>query len=271
MNGWLLLLGLAFLTAACRTFEHRFFRRLWMLGLLATSFGAAWLLFGSPAAGLIGILIWPALPWIELLTRVRTMRLPIEHRIRQMPPPSSAAFPALGDLTEEVESEGFEFLRDAGWEWGEFRQNFRLFYREDDRALAAICFVSQQDVSFFYLSISSRDTAGRTWVTWNYPFPPNMKLSPSLRLNRQPPDVTFFDMYQNHLGFLALNGVTTADLAPVDETTATEMLAREQRREVDHNLRAGILKRVDDESVAYSFRGLFYLWTQLIFHVLRAR
>ncbi len=271
MTEWLLVLGLAVMTSAFRTFQGRLFHGLWVAGILATSFCATWFLFDHPLAGLLGVLIWPALPWIELLTRVRAMRLPFESRIKQMPPPPSSAFPALGDLTDEVEAEGFEFLRDVGWEWKDCRQNFRLLYRSEDRALAAICFISQLNISFFYISISSRDTSGCTWVTWNYPFPPHMKISPSLRLNRQPMDTTFFDMYQNHIGFLTLNDITASNLTPLDEITALEIISNEQRRELDHNLRAGILRRVDEESVAYSLRGLFYLWTQLIFHLLRAR
>lgn len=271
MNEWLLLLGLAVFTLACRSFRHKFFKRLWLLGLLATSFGAAWLLTGHPVGGLLGLLLWPALPWIELLTRVRSLRLPARHHIRPMPPPSAGVFPALADLTAEAESEGFEFLRDVGWEWRQFRHTFRLLYRPDDRALAAICLATQDSLSFYYLSISSRDQSGRTWVTWNYPFPPSLKHSPDLRLNPQPGDITFFDMYQNHIGFLLLNRVRFEDLTPLDETTAIEILAREHQRELDHNLRAGILKRVDGDSVAYSLRGLFYLWAQLMFHFLRAR
>jgi len=271
MTEWMFLLGLGVLTLAFRSYDHPLLQRLGVLGILVTSFCAGWFTTGQPLVGLLFALVWPALPWLELLTRVRHLRLPMEKNLHSMPPPSSNTFPALNDLTEEVEAEGFEFLRDAGWEWDEFRQHFRIFYREEDRAHAAICLSSQSDVSFYYISISSRDNSGRTWMTWTYPFPATMKLPPSLVLNRQKAQLSFFDMYQNHIGFLSANFITSEDLMSQNEESITSSLEEDLKQQITHNLRAGILKPAEENSVRYSFRGLFFIWTQFLADILRAR
>ena len=90
----------------------------------------------------------------------------------------SDTFPALSEITREIEEEGFVHVGDAGWDWEDFRQFFRLFYREEDRAQAAICLNEQRDFSFYYLRISSRTKDGTVWTTWNYPLSYGLKLSP---------------------------------------------------------------------------------------------
>ncbi len=99
---------------------------------------------------------WLFLPWLEILTRIRTLRLPKEKQLRPKSPPSSDTFPTLNEITREIENEGFVHVNDAGWDWEDYRQFFRLFYKEEDRAQATICLNEQHDLSFYYLRISSR-------------------------------------------------------------------------------------------------------------------
>ncbi|MFQ3577964.1 MAG: hypothetical protein SNJ52_03000 [Verrucomicrobiia bacterium] len=271
MTEWMFVVGLAVLTLAFRSSGHPLLRHLFLPSFLATAFCIGYFASGHTWVGLLCILVWPLLPWLELLTRVRNMRLPTHKELRPMPPPSSHTFPALEELTQEVEAEGFEFVRDAGWEWEMFRQQFRLFYRSEDRATAAICLSFQNNLSFYHVSISSRQTDGRTWMTWNYPFPATMKLPPTLRLNRQKPDLSFFDLYQDHIGFLSANGVETTQLLDQTEESLLAFIEEDMRRQIDHNLRAGILQPVDGSVVRYSLRGLFYIWTQFLMDTLRVR
>ena len=81
-------------------------------------------------------------------------------------------------------------------------QFFRLFYKEEDRAQATICLNEQNDLSFYYLRISSRAQDGKIWTTWNYPLSYGLKLSPQFRINRQRPDQSFWQLYQSHKSFL---------------------------------------------------------------------
>jgi len=64
------------------------------------------------------------LPWLEILTRIRALRLPREKRLRPKSPPSSDTFPALSEITREIEDEGFVHVGDAGWDWEDYRQFF---------------------------------------------------------------------------------------------------------------------------------------------------
>jgi hypothetical protein len=45
----------------------------------------------------------------------------------------SDTFPALSEITREIEDEGFVHVGDAGWDWEDYRQFFRLFYKEEIR------------------------------------------------------------------------------------------------------------------------------------------
>ncbi len=271
MSNWLIVLGLAALTLAFRSYAHPFAQRLALLGVPATTFAAALTLTGSVITAGVAALSWLFLPWLELLTTVRQLRLPKEKQLVPMPPPSSHSFPALVDLTDQIQSEGFEFVRDAGWEWDSFRQQFRSFYREEDRAHAMICHNVQGEAAFYHISIASRGVDGTSWVTWNYPFPATMKLPPSLIVNKQRPNRPFFDMYQDHLGFLALHNVETALLLEQDEETIRQAMERDFRSQIEHNIHAGILKPTEDGDVRYSLRGLFFIWTQFLCDLLRAR
>ncbi len=105
--------------------------------------------------------------------------------------PAARPFPPCSELTEEVEGAGFEHIDDAGWDWEEYEQFFRLFYKADERLQAAICLVDQQDVAFYYLSLSSRGKDGTIWTTWNYPFSYSLQLAPQWHVNRHRVDLTF--------------------------------------------------------------------------------
>src|SRR3712207_8752675 len=46
--------------------------------------------------------------------------------------PISEAFPTLNDITREIENENFAHVQDAGWDWEDYKQFFRLFYRSEE-------------------------------------------------------------------------------------------------------------------------------------------
>jgi len=56
------------------------------------------------------------LPWLES-TRIRALRLRKEKQLRPKTPPSYDTFPALSEITREIEDEGFVHVGDAGWDW----------------------------------------------------------------------------------------------------------------------------------------------------------
>src|SRR6266446_6122331 len=145
--GLLLTLGVAVLSVGLRTFHNSYAQKAGALGILAATFLGFYFATNNWVWGLIAALAWLFLPWLEILTRIRALRLPKEKQLRPKSPPSSDTFPALSEITREIEDEGFVYVSDAGWDWEDYRQFFRLFYREEGRAQAAICLNEQLDQS----------------------------------------------------------------------------------------------------------------------------
>ena len=229
---FLILLGCALLCIGLRSFPQQFAQKLGTLGILATSFLTGWLLTGYWTVGLFCALSWLLLPWLEILTRVRRLRLPVEKNLRRKSPPREDAFPALGELTEEIELQQFESLEDCGWDWDDSQQFFRLFYNAADRTQAAVCMVEQDGLAFFYLSLSSRAKDGKIWTTWDYPFSYSLKLVPQWNMNHVRGDKNFEGLYENHRAFLTSNGVTPENLLVMDPNEISAEIQKDLRSKV---------------------------------------
>ena len=271
MREVLIVTGILVLSMALRSYRTPLTVRLSILAIFVATYLAVFFLTGWHLAGIAAALAWLLLPWVEILTRVRRLRLPMQKELREMPPPPSQQFPALSELTDEVEAEGFEHLEDTGWEWDGFRQFFRIFFREEDRAVAAICLSEQQEVSFFYLSITSRTSEGNTLLTWNYPFSRSMVLPPSVRINPDPNSDAFGQLSMSHRSFVRRQGVTTSTLKTFDAAAVLNAIQEEMRTQIDYNVKLGLLKRVGDGFVRYSWRGMFFLWRQFLVDFVKLR
>jgi hypothetical protein len=267
--GFFLTLGVAVLSAGLRSFQNSYAQKAGALGILAATFLGVYFVTDSWLWGFVGAMSWLFLPWLEILTRIRALRLPKEKRLRPKSPPSSDTFPALSEITREIEEEGFVQIGDAGWDWEDYRQFFRLFYREEDRAQAAICLNEQRDFSFYYLRISSRAKGGTVWTTWNYPLSYGLKLTPLFQINRQRPDRSFWQLYQSHREFLRRNGVNPAAIDPLDEEQIETEMENDLRDQIAHNIHKGVLKQTAAGDVKYSWRGMFYLWCQFLVDLVR--
>ncbi len=264
-----LTLGVAVLSVALRSFESSFSQKAGALGILISSYLAVFFITGSQALGAVAALSWLFLPWLEILTRIRTLRLPKEKQLRPKSPPSADTFPTLDDISREIENEGFVHINDAGWDWEDYRQFFRLFYKDEDRAQATICLNEQNDLSFYYLRISSRAKSGTIWTTWNYPLSYGLKLTPQFRINRQAPDQTFWQLYQSHREFLRTNEVDEAAIEALDEDRIQTEMEKDLRDQIAHNIDKGVLRQTAEGEVKYSWRGMLYLWCQFLLDLVR--
>ncbi len=267
--GLFITLGMAVLSVALRSFQHSLAQKAGALGILATTFFALHFATGSWIAGVAGALGWLFLPWLEILTRIRALRLPKEKTLRPKTPPSAEVFPTLHEITREIENESFKHVSDAGWDWEDYRQFFRLFYKEEDHAQATICLNEQNDLSFYYLRISSRARDGIIWTTWNYPLSYGLKLIPTFRINRQKPDQSFWQLYQSHKEFLRANNVLAEAIDSMDDERIQTEIENDLREQIRHNVEKGVLKPVDDQEVKYSWRGMVYLWCQFLLDLVR--
>ncbi|MDQ2919870.1 MAG: hypothetical protein M3R10_08350 [Verrucomicrobiota bacterium] len=267
--GLLIVLGVVVLSIALRSYQSSWAQKAGAVGILVATFLAGYLLSDSWLIGLAAALLWFFLPWLEILTRIRTLRLPKEKALRPKSPPSSDIFPTLNDITREIENEGFGHINDAGWDWEDYRQFFRLFYKEEDRAQATICLNEQNDLSFYYLRISSRAHDGIIWTTWNYPLSYGLKLTPQFRINRQRPDQSFWQLYQSHKEYLRNNLVETKAIDPMNEDRIQAEIERDLRDQIAHNIKKGVLKSANEREVKYSWRGMIYLWCQFLLDLVR--
>src|SRR2546427_11400736 len=264
-----ILLGAGVLAVALRSFQSSFSQKAGATAILVVSYLLIYFVSDSHVLGAIAAAAWFFLPWVEILTRIRTLRLPKEKQLRPKSPPSSDTFPTLNEITREIENEGFAHVNDAGWDWEDYRQFFRLFYKTDDRAQATICLNEQHDLSFYYLRISSRAKDGLVWTTWNYPLSYGLKLTPQFRINRERADQTIWQLYQSHREFLRSHSVETTSLDALDEERMQTDIENDLRDQIAHNVRAGVLKPAADDEVKYSWRGMIYLWCQFLLDLVR--
>jgi len=269
LSNFLLILSAAALSMALRSFQHPLLQKLGSLSILATSFLIGWLPTGYILVGLLCSLSWFMLPWLEILTRIRKLRLPLEKNLRQKRPPSRDIFPLLDELTTEIEGESYAHMEDAGWDWDDYQQFFRLFYRKDDRSQTAICLIDQQDVAFYYISISSRAKDGTIWTTWNYPFSHSLKLLPQLKINRLGKGQMFLQLQESHRTFLLNNNVSIEHLEELNPEDIHEKIQKDLRLQIAHNIAKGVLTPAGEGQIRYSWRGLVFLWFQFLRDLVR--
>jgi len=264
----LLILGVAVISSALRSFHHPLLFRIGTLGILTTSFLAGWLLGGSLALGIVFAATWLFLPWIEILTRIRHLRLPLERALKPRTPPNRNDFPGLGELTEQIEEAGFEHVADMGWDFEDNRHFYRVFGNPGRRAQACICLNEQHDISFYYLSVTSRAADGSVFMTWNYPFSFGLKPPPQLHLKRFAGPHPFEDLLTAHESFVEKEA--PADLvAPGNGDEIIAALQSDLRTQILHNINAGLIRREDGQFIRYTARGMFYLWCQFLRDLVR--
>ena len=264
ISSLLLVLGSGALSASFRTFRHPLLFLAGTFGMVATSFLAGWLLGGSPVLGAIFASTWFLLPWLEILTRVRRLRLPIDRRLESCPPPGRSTFPNFAELSGDLESAGFEFCDDAGWKHEQIRQFYRFYYREKTRTLAAICLIEQDALVFYYVALTSRAADGRVFMTWNYPFSYGLHLPPKISLNRAGGELSIAGMTESHATHLKRSAVRAEDLCLQAAEGIRADVQNEMREQVEHNLACGILKRDGGDMIRYSARGMVFLWFQFL-------
>ena len=265
----LLVCGVAVLAMAFRSFKHSLAQRMSLLCVLAASFLLGYLPSGSWLLGLLGASVWFLLPWLEILTRIRALRLPIDRIVRRRTPPSPERFPNLEELTEEIEAEHFDLVDDVGCDWDTQRQFLRLFHRASDRTQAAACLVDQGDIAFYYISLVTRARDGQVYTTWNYPFSYSLKFGPENCVCRVRADASFFSICQAHQSFLSRNSVLLDEVLCLEPSQIQDLLQNDLRAQINHNVAAGLLAPAREGEVRYTWRGMFYIWFRFLCDLVR--
>ncbi len=270
MRETLIVIGLLVLAVALRSGRTACLRKLGAATFLAASFCLFYFVTKSLWAGLAGVLLWLFLPWVELLTRIRRMRLPIENRLTHRKLPNPSFFPNATEAAAAMEEAGFEHVSDCGWEWDGMHQFFRLFWHPEERAVASVCLCEQSDVAFAFISITSHDCDGRIWRTTNFPFAPTLHCAPDVSWNHVPCGRNcFHQILRDHRSYLCRAKLTSDLLRIPDPEGIEKSIELEMRRQLDHNLSTGIIRLTGDGHFQYSNRGLLFLWMQFIKDMVR--
>jgi len=265
MQETLIVIGLFFLAVALRSSRTAVLRKGGALMFLIASYWLGYYLTDSRLGGGAGVLFWLFLPWIELLTHIRRLRLPLNNRLNHRSVPNPAYFPNASKAAVAMEEAGFEHVSDCGWKWVGMQQFFRFYWHPEERAVAAICLCEQSEVAFAFIYVTSHDSEGRTWRTTNFPFSLTLQCSPKIHWNYVPCERNCFHLIlRNHREFLAQNEITTEMLRVPDPEDVEDSLEREMRSQVEYNLASGIIQLTGDGHFQYSKRGLFFLWGQFL-------
>jgi hypothetical protein len=269
---FLLLAATVVFGLACRSYPNRYLLKLGWLAYLAASYLGGWFLSGSHAAGAASVALWFILPWVEIVARVRRLRLPTTSEVRHRFPPARDVFPELGELSAEFEAAGFTRADDTGWRWSETEHFMRLFVHPEKRIQASVAQVQQIDLDLYvaYVSLTSRTPNGRVYTTTDYPFVPTMRFSPAHHVQRVPETGSLEELLASHQDLLASQGLTTADLAEPDPDLLASQIEQDLRAQIDHNLDTGLLEPTGEEGVIrYSWRGCIHLWLQVVKDMIR--
>lgn len=258
----LIVAGVGTLAFALRSFNQPVLFRAGTLGLVGTSFLAGWLIGGSLVAGILFASTWFLLPWMEILTRVRRMRMPVERILESRPPPPRSVFPALEELSSEMESCGFAYVEDIGWTHDDTRHFSRHFLNPDRTTISAVCLIEQGEFAFYYVFFRSKASDGRLAITWNYPFSYGLHQYPGTLLNRVAGEQSIEDLSRSHARFLPES--LGSNPRTVDPDAIQNELQEDFRGQLDHNLACGILRREGVLTIRYTVRGMFFLWFQFL-------
>ena len=266
----LIVIGLVVLALALRSAHTPGVRKIGAITMLAASFCLLYFITGSICGGLGGVALWFFLPWIELLSRIRRMRLPLDNRLTQLPIPNPIFFPNATEAAAAMEEAGFDHVSDCGWEWAGMHQFFRLFWHPEERAVAAVCLCEQSDVAFAFISITSLDDDGTTWRTTNFPFAPTLRCPPDVRWNHVPcARNCFHQILRDHREYLRRAKVPANNLRMPNPEEIEASIEREMHKQVAHNLATGIIVLTGDGHFRYSKRGLLFLWGQFVKDMVR--
>jgi hypothetical protein len=270
MQAFLIVSGLLIMAIAFRTARRGWVRKLGAVAFLAASYALFFFLTDQWWGGVIGVVVWFFLPWVEILTRVKRMKLPMDNRLRHQTVPNTSFFPHAQQMLDTMESEGFDYAGDCCWEWSGMKQHYRMYYHQETRTMATLCLCEQSDVVFSFVSITSASEDGSQWRTTNYPFAETLQVPRNFYWMHVPCTRNCFrQIWSNHCEHLQKYSVPTSELMEMDPEHLDDWIEQEMQKMIEHNLDCGIIEFAGDGSFCYSTRGLFYLWGQFIKDMVR--
>lgn len=256
-----------FALRSCRTVA---LRKTGALVMLIASGLCFYFLTESIWAGIAAAAAWFFLPWVELLTRIRKMRIPLENKLKEQVSTNLAVYPSAEEHLITLEEAGYEHIRDCGWDLAGMKQTYQLFWNAETKSVASLCLCEQSNVTFTYLTLTSQDVTNGVWRTTNFPFSPTLKPVPKVHWNQiSCTKECAINLIRSHRVYLSKQGFVDDDLRIPDPDHVGEEIESELRHQIDHNLNHGIIRQTGDGHLRYTVRGLFFLWKQFIRDMIR--
>jgi hypothetical protein len=270
MQQFLIIVAIIIFGYALRSCQTILFRKLGAIVMLFASGLCFYFLTDSIWAGIAAAAAWFFLPLVELFTRIRTMRMPLENQLEQSFSTNLSNFPNASKHISTLEKAGYEHIRNCGWNLGGMEQLYQLFWNAETKSVASLCLCEQSNVTFTYLTITSRDITDGVWRTTNFPFSPTLKSAPRVHWNQVScANECTIKLLKDHFTFLHRQGFIDDDLSIPDPDQLEQEIESELRSQIDHNLESGIIRLTGDGYFRYTLRGLFFLWRQFIKDMIR--
>lgn len=271
MHQFLTIIGIILVGMALRSCRRRIFRKIGaLIYLLCTGLVTYFLTDGNVPLSIATVFIWFFLPWIELISRVRKMRLPLNNYLNEQRRPQLDDFPEAYHTIAELEELDYEHSSDYGWDWGNSSQHYSFYWHPEERVVVAVCLCKQSNIAFSYVTISSRDCDGNIYRTSNFPFSPTLKNSPNVAWNQIAcRHCSLEASLRCHQKFITKKGGSHNSLMMPDPDVLDIEVESDMRQQIEFNLQAGIITPAEHQKFRYSFRGLCYLWRQFIKDMIR--
>lgn len=265
MHNFLITLAILLSGIALRSFSHVASRKLGAVCYLASFGTAVYFVSSSWILGMLASVFWVFLPCIELATRIRALRMPINNKLRFCQVPCLSQFPDSDETISRLEIEGFEHTSDAHWSWGDSTYSYSFFWHPEHKVIASVCFCEQKQVTFSFLTLSSQDANGNIWKSTNYPFSQNLISPSNIHWNTiSCKTKCLASMCHSHSSFITKTGTQLSTLSTPDPETIETSLELETKKQIDYNITKGIIRQFPDNTFGYSLKGLFYLWAQAL-------
>ncbi len=270
MNHFYIVIAIIIFGFALRSCRTIFLRKTGALIILIASGLCFYFLTGNLWAGIAAAAAWFFLPWVELLTRIRKMRMPLENKLNEQVYANTEIYPSAEAHHIALEEAGYEHIRNCGWDLGGMKQIYQLFWNAETKSVASLCLCEQSNVTFTYLTLTSRDLTNGVWRTTNFPFSPTLKAAPKVHWNQiSCTRECTMNLIKCHHMYLSRQGFVDDDLCIPDPDHVSEEIEHELRHQINHNLNHGIIQSTGDGHFRYTIRGLFFLWKQFIRDMIR--
>jgi hypothetical protein len=199
---------------------------------------------------------------------LRQLRVPRHRELADARAPRDH-FEELSKMSEALGESGFENMDECRLRPAQHEQYYRIFVREDGLVQATIGYIAQGSFGFHFLAFSSDGKDGRRWVTWDYPLTYGLIMPPNIAVYRALHCEDVPSLYQAHLDFLEINDIRTDDMAPIARTREAVRARLEEtlNQQVEYNISRGYLApttEADKENFCYSWRGTFYVASQVL-------